>query len=153
MPRSNNPLAPREPRRPPAPLATRSQHPAPLARVQPPAFVQPASETKPPSPTRRRWPVAVRILVGALIAIVGVVAVLGALVLVGQTQLVATIIVGAVLVAVFGTPLLCVIGLFVFYVWAVTRMGRARHRQQPEQARSVRRVAETVVVGEVLLDE
>jgi flagellar biogenesis protein FliO len=83
----------------------------------------------------------------------GGITVLSGLVLAGQTDLVAWIIVGAVLTVVFGTPLLCVVGLFLFYVWAVTRMGRSRRRPPSTKTGGVQQVAQTVIVGEVVLDE
>jgi len=58
-----------------------------------------------------------------------------------------------VLTVVFGTPLLCVVGLFAFYVWAVTRMGRSRRHPQPSKAEYTQQVTQTIVVGEVVLDE
>lgn len=79
-----------------------------------------------PSPQRqpRRLPVFVRgLLVLCLFAVLGT-CLLGGLALAGQSELVARIIVGAVLVVVFGTPLLCVVSLFVFSFWAMTRFGR-----------------------------
>jgi uncharacterized membrane protein len=87
------------------------------------------------------------------IVLLSIIAVLGVLVLTGQTELVAWIIVGAVLTVVFGTPLLCVVGLFLFYVWAVTRMGRSRRRPPSTKTGGVQQVAQTVIVGEVVLDE
>jgi hypothetical protein len=87
------------------------------------------------------------------IVLLSIIAVLGVLVLTGQTELVAWIIVGAVLTVVFGTPLLCVVGLFVFYVWAVTRMRRSRQRPQPAKAGGTQQMAQTIVVGEVVLNE
>jgi uncharacterized membrane protein len=87
------------------------------------------------------------------IVLLSIIAVLGVLVLTGQTELVAWIIVGAVLTVVFGTPLLCVVGLFLFYVWAVTRMGRSRRRPPSTKTGGVQQVAQTIIVGEVVLDE
>ena len=70
-------------------------------------------------------------LVLCLFAVLGT-CLLGALLLAGQDELLARIIVGAVLVVVFGTPVLCVLGLFVFSLWAMTRFGRraVRHDSQ-----------------------
>jgi uncharacterized membrane protein len=87
------------------------------------------------------------------IVLLSIIAVLGVLVLTGQTELVAWIIVGAVLTVVFGTPLLCVVGLFLFSVWAVTRMGRSRRRPPSTKTGAVQRMAETIVVEAVVLDE
>jgi hypothetical protein len=62
------------------------------------------------------------------------------LLLTGQTVLLAQLIVGAVLVVVFGTPLLCLLGLTAFTVWALTRAGRRRARPASAPAPDTRRV-------------
>ncbi|MFV9507688.1 MAG: hypothetical protein AB4911_24315 [Oscillochloridaceae bacterium umkhey_bin13] len=100
----------------------------------------------------RRWPLVFRVLLWCGIIGLSGISVLGGLVLAGQTELVAWIIVGAVLSIVFGTPLLCVVGLFIFYVWAVTRMGRSRQRSPSTKTGGAQQVAQTIVVGEVVLD-
>jgi len=106
-----------------------------------------------PPAARRHWPLVFRVLLWCGMIGMSGIAVLGGLVLAGQTELVAWIIVGAVLTVVFGTPLLCVVGLFLFYVWAVTRMGRSRRRPPSTKTGGVQQVAQTVIVGEVVLDE
>jgi len=160
MPNSSDPMVPRNARR-------RSDSPAPTqVRPSPPVLRQPIQPlaqphvlptqpcvSPPQSVTVRRWPLALRVVVWVGIVLLSIIAILGSLVLTGQTELVAWIIVGAVLTVVFGTPLLCVVGLFVFYVWAVTRMGRSRPRPQPAKAGGTQQVAQTIVVGEVVLDE
>lgn len=108
---------------------------------------------QPPLAARRRWPLVLRVLLWCGMIGLGGITVLSGLVLAGQTELVAWIIVGAVLTVVFGTPLLCVVGLFLFYVWAVTRMGRSRRRPPSTKTGGVQQVAQTVIVGEVVLDE
>lgn len=79
------------------------------------------------------------------------VGVLGLLLAFGYTQLVASLIVGAVVCVVFGTPLLCVIGIVVFYVWAMTRI----HRRPNSRAREAipSRQTPPIVASEVFLDE
>ena len=160
MPNSSDPIVPRNVRRhsdPLAPIPARPNLPAlrqpnqPLARPH----VSPRQPSRSPtqSVTRRRWPLALRVLLWIVVTLLSGITILGGLVLTGQTELVAWIIVGAVLTVVFGTPLLCVGGLFVFYIWAVTRMGRSRHRPQPAKAGGTQQVAQTIVVGEVVLDE
>lgn len=155
-----DPLVPRHARH-------RSSRLAPLpARRNPPACRQPdqplarpySASTQPPVPqtpptARRRWPLMFRVLLWCGIVGLSGITVLGGLVLAGQTELVAWIIVGAVLTVVFGTPLLCVMGLFLFYVWAVTRMGRSRRRPPSTKTGGAQQVAQTVIVGEVVLDE
>lgn len=106
-----------------------------------------------PPAARRHWPLVLRVLLWCGMIGMSGIAVLGGLVLAGQTELVAWIVVGAVLTVVFGTPLLCVVGLFLFYVWAVTRMGRSRRRPPSMKTGGVQQVAQTVIVGEVVLDE
>lgn len=160
MPNSSDPIVPRNARRrSDSPVPTRVR-PSPAALRQP---IQPLAQPRvlptqprvspPQSVTGRRWPLALRVVVWVGIVLLSTIAILGSLVLTGQTELVAWIIVGAVLTVVFGTPLLCVVGLFIFYVCAVTRMGRSRQRPQPAKAGGTQQVAQTIVVGEVVLDE
>lgn len=140
-----------------APLPARPNPPArrqpdqPLARSYSPSMQSPVPQTPPAA--RRRWPLVLRVLLWCGIVGLSGITVLGGLVLAGQTELVAWIIVGAVLTVVFGTPLLCVVGLFLFYVWAVTRMGRSRRRPPSTKTSGAQQVAQTVIVGEVVLDE
>jgi hypothetical protein len=159
MSNESDPLVPRHARH-------RSDRLAPLpARLNPPARHQPgqlparpysastqSSVRQPPPAARRRWPLVFRVLLWCGIIGLSGISVLGGLVLAGQTELVAWIIVGAVLSIVFGTPLLCVVGLFLFYVWAVTRMGRSRQRSPSTKTGGAQQVAQTIVVGEVVLD-
>lgn len=130
---------------------TRRQLDQPLARPSS-ASRQPSAQQTPPA-ARRHWPLVLRVLLWCGMIGMGGITVLSGLVLAGQTELVAWIIVGAVLTVVFGTPLLCVVGLFLFYVWAVTRMGRSRRRPPSTKTGGVQQVAQTVIVGEVVLDE
>lgn len=130
---------------------TRRQSDQPLAR--PYSASRQPSVQQPPLAARRRWPLVLRVLLWCGMIGLGGITVLSGLVLAGQTDLVAWIIVGAVLTVVFGTPLLCVVGLFLFYVWAVTRMGRSRRRPPSTKTGGVQQVAQTVIVGEVVLDE
>ncbi len=160
MPNSSDPIVPRNTRRRSDSRAPTRVRPSPPILHQP---IQPLTQPRvlpiqphvspPQSGTRRRWPLALRVVVWVSTVLLSIIAILGSLVLTGQTELVAWIIVGAVLTVVFGTPLLCVVGLFVFYVWAVTRMGRSRQRPQPAKARGTQQVAQTIVVGEVVRDE
>lgn len=160
MPNSSDPIVPRNARRrsdPPAPTRVRPSPPSLRQPIQPlaqPRVLPTQPRVSPPqSVTRRHWPLALRVVVWVGIVLLSIIAVLGVLVLTGQTELVAWIIVGAVLTVVFGTPLLCVVGLFLFYVWAVTRMGRSRRRPPSTKTGGVQQVAQTVIVGEVVLDE
>lgn len=140
-----------------APLPARPNRPA---RRQPAQPLAPSSATslrscvRPPPPTvRRRWPLALRLLLwSGVIGLIGLAA-FGGLILAGQTELVAWIIVGAALTVVFGTPLLCVAGLFVFYVWAMTRMGRSRQRPPSKKLGGAQQAPQTIIVGDVVLDE
>lgn len=152
MPRSNDPLVPRDTRRHAAPLAPQS----PLRPLAPPSPLRPQSQTQVPSARpsgRRSWPWVLRVFVGIATVILIVFAILAGLVLAGQTTLVAWIIVGAVLVVVFGTPLLCLVGLFAFNIWALTRLGRSRRRPAPTHASSAKQTARTIVAGEVVIDD
>ncbi len=140
-----------------APLPARPNTPArrqpdqPLVRPYSASTQSPVPQT--PLAARRRWPLVLRVLLWCGIVGLSGITVFGGLVLVGQTELVAWIIVGAVLSVVFGTPLLCVVGLCIFYIWAVTRMGRSRRRPLSTKTGGAQQVAQTVIVGEVVLDE
>ena len=155
-----DPLVPRHARHHSNRLAPLRTHPNPPAHRQPDqtlarpysALRQSSVQQTPPA-ARRHWPLVFRVLLWCGMIGMSGIAVLGGLVLAGQTELVAWIIVGAVLTVVFGTPLLCVVGLFLFYVWAVTRMGRSRRRPPSTKTGGVQQVAQTVIVGEVVLDE
>jgi hypothetical protein len=111
----------------------------------------------PPSPRkrprrRRRLP---RWLIGLLVVTaVPVLAVtFGAvLLMLGQTEFLAQLIVGCVLLVVFGTPALCLLGFFIGCFWLMARAGRARRpTQRAQEARPS--ALERVVVGEVMLDD
>ncbi|PDW00939.1 hypothetical protein [Candidatus Chloroploca asiatica] len=124
------------------------------ARLNPPVRHQPlpsrAQSRRSPAQavTRRRWPRALRVVVWIGSVLLSITAILGVLVLTGQTEFVAWIIVGAVLAVVFGTPLLCVVSLFIWYGWAVTRMGRARQRPPATKTSAAPQVAQTIIVIE-----
>lgn len=140
-----------------APLPARPNLPARRQPRQPLVWSSAASlrsRVRPPSlAVRRRWPLALRALLwGGVIGLCGL-AVSGGLILAGQTELVAWIVVGAVLTVVFGAPLICVAGLFVFYVWAMTRVGRSRQRPPSKKAGGAQQATQTIIVGEVVLDE
>jgi hypothetical protein len=62
------------------------------------------------------------------------------------------IVVGAVLVVVFGTPLLCLVGLVAFYVWALTRAGR-RRSLPPLPRPAPTSQPQPIIVGEVVFDD
>lgn len=135
MSKKPNPLVLRHPLR-------RSTRLVPLrARSKPPFHHQPIqllaqrylASLPPTRPVvyRRPWPIVFRMLLWGSIIWLGIITVLGGLILVGQTELVARIILGAVLTVVFGTPLLCVVGLVTLRVWAMTRRGRLHQRPSP----------------------
>ena len=114
----------------PSDLQRKDHQDQPLARRNT-TSIRPILASVPPvpRPIRRQLPIVIRglltlCLIGAL-----VVCGLGSLLLAGQDELIARIIVGAVLVVVFGTPLLCIASLFVFSFWAMTRFGRRAVRQ------------------------
>lgn len=113
----------------------------------------PASPSPRKRPCRRcrlpRW------LIGLLVvtAVPALAVTFGAvLLMLGQTEFLAQLIVGCVLLVVFGTPTL---GLFCFIAgcfWLMARAGRARRpTQRAQEARPS--ALERVVVGEVMLDD
>lgn len=120
------------------PLAKRKQTNALPAPVCPAPLVHPprtipsrstlSTATSPTS--RRRLHPALRVLIGLCLCGALVLGTLGALLLAGQTELVATLIVGAVLLVVFGTPLMCVVGIIALYVWSMSRVYRRPARTQ-----------------------
>ncbi|NCC35613.1 MAG: hypothetical protein EOM24_26920 [Chloroflexia bacterium] len=133
----------------------RSNRLVPLpARLNPPVRYQPLPSraqlrgSPAQAVTRRRWPLALRVVVWVGSVLLSITAILGVLVLTGQSEFVAWIIVGAVLAVVFGTPLLCVVSLFIWYGWAVTRMGRARQRPPATKTSAAPQVAQTIIVIE-----
>ena len=75
----------------------------------------------------------VRVLIGIGLFVMLAVGAVGTLLLAGQTELVARIVVGAVLVVVFGTPLLCLVSLFVFSFWSMTRLSRRALRSSQQK--------------------
>lgn len=123
--------------------------PAPLAPTHPTTLPKPSVRSAAATVHRRLAPV-VRIILGFCTFAGFLLSVLGLLLAFGHTQLVASLIVGAVLCVVFGTPLLCVIGIIVFYLWAMTRVHR-RPRPSTQQTTASPRAAS--VVTEVILDE
>lgn len=70
-----------------------------------------------------RWLIGLLVVVAlpALVVIFGVV-----LLVLDQTELLARIIVGCVLVVVFGTPALCLLAFLICCFWLVARAGRSR---------------------------
>lgn len=98
----------------------------------------------------RRLAPIVQVLLGFCTLAGFVLSVLGLLLAFGHTQLVASLLVGAVLCVVFGTPLLCVLGIILFYIWAMTRI-RRRPSHPSQQTTTVPRTAP--MVTEVILDE
>lgn len=125
-----------------------------MTRYLPPRL--PGSVPSPPARTpavrRRRLPrwliglVAVSALPGCAIA--------GAifLIAIGQTELLAQIIVGCVLLVVFGTPALCLIAFFIGCFWLVARAGRSRRPEQRSQG-ARRSEPDQVIMGEVVFDD
>lgn len=126
----------------PAPLARRTANPS-TARSVEPARIRP----------RRPWSLATKLGIAALGFLLAIGGAFTFLLLTGQDEVIARIVVGCVLVVVFGTPLLCVIGLLAFYVWAITRLGRARRMPQPTNLTPVTPPAHPVIVGEVVFDD
>lgn len=161
------PLTPSDPppRRSPRLPATSARlpvvvRPAPVTRSQPAPLVRcvstpiPSAPTSPaPHPPRKRWSLAARILFGLVLGILGSFGMLVVLVLTGQTALVAWIIVGAVLLVVFGTPLLCLLGLVAFYIWAMTRMRRSRSPVRSSPSPAAASPEHPIIVGEVVFDD
>ena len=139
------------------PLARRKQTNALLVHVQPAQLARscdattarPQPVTASPPPTLRRLHPVLRLFIGFCLCAALVIGTLGVLLLAGQTDLVASLVVGAVLVVVFGTPLLCVVGIIAFYVWAMTRVRRPALPQQPTKSPSPR---SEVVVAEIIDD-
>ncbi len=130
-------------RPPPAPLAQCTPIESPAASTAPP----------PPRPPRTRWSRVARVLFGLMLGVLGIIGLLTVLVLMGQPVLVAWIIVGAVLVIVFGTPLLCLLGLIACYVWAMTRLRRPRSMARPTPSPTAAPAEHPVIVGEVVFDD
>jgi hypothetical protein len=133
--------------------------PALPARV-PPATLARRVPTSPPTPaqpvqrrTRRPWPKLAWLAVVALslLAIIG--GTFTFLLLTGQDKVIAWMVVGCVLVVVFGTPLLCVVGLVVFYFWALSRVGRARTIPTRSKPAPAAHRDDPVVWGEVVFDD
>lgn len=101
---------------------------------------------------RRRLSLVATIALGIVACVLAIGGMFVTLLLMGQDELIAWLVVGAVLVVVFGTPLLCLVGLVVFYVWALTRAGR--RRSFPPQPRSApTSQAQPIIVGEVVFDD
>jgi hypothetical protein len=101
---------------------------------------------------RRRLSLVARIALGIVACVLTIGGMFITLLLIGQDELIAWLVVGAVLVVVFGTPLLCLVGLVVFYVWALTRAGRRRSLPpQPHPAPTSQ--AQPIIVGEVVFDD
>jgi predicted lipid-binding transport protein (Tim44 family) len=165
MPRPTTTTSEPSPRRTPhlrtgiaqPPVVTR---PAPVIRSQPAPLVRCASNPLPPAPTspaprppRTRWSRVARVLFGLMLGVLGIIGLLTILVLMGQTVLVAWIIVGAVIVIVFGTPLLCLLGLIACYVWAMTRLRRPRSPARPTPSPAAAPAEHPVIVGEVVFDD
>lgn len=96
---------------------------------------------------------ALRILAAIGFILVMGAALLAGLVLAGQHELVAWIVVGATLTVVFGTPLLCLVGLVAVYLAAIGRMGRARRRPPPAPVASAPHPAGAILVSEVVIDD
>lgn len=149
------------PRRP-CRLRTSTDHPPVVARPsalartpsQPLARLRPvAGSTVPPVPMhRRRLSLVARIALGIVACVLTIGGMFVTRLLMGQDELIAWLVVGAVLVVVFGTPLLCLVGLVVFYVWALTRAGRRRSLPpQPRPAPTSQ--AQPIIVGEVVFDD
>lgn len=134
--------------------------PLPVTRTQPMPLTRRTSAPSPsalsPSAQRRRhsrFPLAARIAVGVVACILTLGGVCTTLLLFGQTDLIAWLVVGAVLTVVFGTPLLCLIGLIVFYIWALTRAGRSRRLPHHPRPMTASHQAQPVIVGEVVFDD
>lgn len=125
-----------------------------------PRHCQPGSSSPAPvpPPPRRSSARRLRLLrwfIGLLVAAaVPTLAVTFGLVLrmLGQTELLARIIVGCVLVVVFGTPTLCLLGFFLGCFWLIAHAGRSRHPDQRAPSAHTS-VPERVVVGEVMFDD
>lgn len=163
MPRPTGTATP-APRRRSTSLHTGPAHPPVVVRPAPPARVPPAplarrvpvSTATPAQPaqrrTRRSWPKTAWLAVVVLSLLVLIGGAFTFLLLTGQDDVIARIVVGCVLVVVFGTPLLGVVGLFVFYIWALSRVGRARTiPSRPKPSPACQR-DDPVVWGEVLDD-
>lgn len=101
---------------------------------------------------RRRLSLAARIALGIVACVLTIGGMFVTLLLMGQDELIAWLVVGAVLVVVFGTPLLCLVGLVVFYVWALTRAGR-RRSLPPKPRPAPASQAQPIIVGEVVFDD
>ncbi len=163
MPNTTCPLVPRRARHrhdrfiTPLPVrpnpTTRRQPDQPLAwPYSPPTH---SSEPQPPPTARRRWPFLLRLLCWCSAIGLGSVMLLGLLTLTGQTELAARIIVGTVLTVVFGTPLLCLAGLFALSIWARNRVRTGRTLQHtptpavpapnPRPVHTPRRVGGTMI--------
>ena len=131
--------------------------PSALARTpsQPLARLRPAVESTVPAVPmhRRRLSLVARIVLGIVACALIIGGVFVTLLLMGQDELIAWLVVGAVLVVVFGTPLLCLIGLIVFYVWALTRAGRRRHTPHHPRPAPAPSQAQPIIVGEVVFDD
>lgn len=163
MPRPTD-LATPEPRRRGPTLHTTPAHPPVVARPAPPVRVTPtplarrvpASTDMPAQAVRRRirrpWSKLAWLAVAVLTLLVLIGGMFTFLLLTGQDELIAWIVVGCVLVIVFGTPLLCVVGLFVFYFWALSRLGRARTMSPRSRPSPTTNPDHPIVWGEVLDD-
>ena len=77
----------------------------------------------------------------------------GAYLLFFQVELLSWIIVGLMLTVVFGTPLLCVVGLFLIYVRAMARIGQARSGARAPIVQRTTSAPQTIVVSEVVFDD
>jgi hypothetical protein len=165
MPRPPQTITP-EPRRHPPSLQAETQHPPAVRRPalparpdsaglgrRPPASPLAVRRTTPPQISlRRSRPGRFWLGVVVIALVLAVVATFTLLLLTGRDDVIAWLVVGCVLVVVFGTPLLCVVGLVVFYVWAVSRIGRARSLPRRPPAQPTPAPQYPVVVGEVLDD-
>lgn len=121
----------------------------PLVRLRPVA-----ESTVPPVPMhRRRLSLVARIVLGIVACVLTIGGMFATLLLMGQDELIAWLVVGAVLVVVFGTPLLCLVGLVVFYIWALTRAGRRRHTPQHPRPAPTSSQVQPIIVGEVVFDD
>ncbi len=89
----------------------------------------------------------------ALMLLLAAMAASGAYLFFFQAELFAWMIVGALLSIVFGTPFLCVVALFVFYIRAIAHIGQVRYRTRPASIGRTDAVSQTIVVGEVVFDE
>lgn len=138
------------------PPLVRRRLPAPHAALDRPARSAPVTAAGVQAharhtPTRSRWSPRARIALALLCLALAVGVSLAALAAT-RPDLLAWLVVGCVLVVVFGTPLLCVVGLLLVTLWAVSRAGRRRTPPRALQPPAVAHPARDVIVGEVMLD-